>query len=85
MERKRFFRRADRGGPSPDGERVPAAGGWALPRRRSTGGKTRYGDLGVFELRELRSLRQENTKLKHLVADLTLDRTVLQETIREKL
>lgn len=47
--------------------------------------KKRYGSLGVPEIRELRSLRDENTKLKQLVADLTLDRHILQETIRKKL
>jgi len=38
--------------------------------------------LGVSELREL---RDENRKLKQLVADLTLDRHVLQEIVRKKL
>ncbi len=47
--------------------------------------KKRYGSLGVPEIRELRSLRDENTKLKQLVADLSLDRHILQETLRKKL
>jgi hypothetical protein len=34
--------------------------------------------LGLSELRELRSLRHENAKLKEVVADLTLDRHILQ-------
>jgi putative transposase len=37
------------------------------------------------ELRELRQLRDENAKLKRLVADLSLDRHVLQEIIAKKL
>ena len=45
----------------------------------------RYGTLGVPEIRELRSLRDANTKLKQLVEDLTLDRHILQETLRRKL
>ena len=46
--------------------------------------KKRFGDLGVTELRELRSLRDENRRLKQVVADLTLDRRVLQEALRRK-
>ena len=47
--------------------------------------KKKYGSLGLSELRELRQLRDENRKLKQLVADLTLDKHVLQETVRKKL
>ena len=39
---------------------------------------------GVPELRELRQLREENRRLKGLVADLSLDREILQEAIRKK-
>src|SRR5262245_36700318 len=41
--------------------------------------KKQFAGLGVAEVRELRSLRHENAKLKQLVADLTLDRYILQE------
>jgi putative transposase len=41
--------------------------------------KKRYANLGILEVRELRQLRDENARLKRLVADLTLDRHVLQE------
>ena len=47
--------------------------------------KKRYANLGILELRELRQLRDENAKLKRLVADLTLDRHVLQEVIKKKI
>jgi putative transposase len=47
--------------------------------------KKRYANLGVLELRELRQSRDENGKLKRLVADLTLDRHVLQEVIKKKI
>lgn len=47
--------------------------------------KKRFGGLGVSELRQLRQLRDENRKLKQLVADFTLDRHVLQEIVRKKL
>jgi putative transposase len=38
--------------------------------------KKQYAGLGVQELRELRSLREENGRLKRIVADLTLDRQI---------
>ena len=46
--------------------------------------KKRYGGVGVSELRELRQLREENRKLKTLVADLTLDKHILQEVLSKK-
>ncbi len=46
--------------------------------------KKKYGGLGVSELRELRVLREENRKLKQLVTDLTLDKHILQESLRKK-
>jgi putative transposase len=45
--------------------------------------KKRFGALGVRELRELRQLREENRKLKGLVADLSLDKTILHEALRK--
>jgi len=47
--------------------------------------KKKYAGLGLSELRELRQLRDENAKLKRLVADLSLDRHMLQEIVRKKL
>ena len=46
--------------------------------------KRQYAGLGVQELRELRSLREENGRLKRIVADLTLDQ-ILQEIVSKKL
>lgn len=46
--------------------------------------KKKYGGLGISELRELRQLREENRKLKDVVADLTLDKAILQESLRKK-
>lgn len=37
--------------------------------------------MGVGDVRELRQLREENTKLKQLVADLSLDKHMLQEVL----
>jgi putative transposase len=46
--------------------------------------KRRYAGLGISELRELRQLREENRKLKGLVADLSLDKHILQEVLSKK-
>ncbi len=43
------------------------------------------GSMGVAEVRRLRQLEDENRRLKALVADLTLDKHMLQEVIRKKL
>lgn len=47
--------------------------------------KKQYAGMGVQELRELRQLREENSRLKRLVADLSLDRQILQEIVSKKL
>ena len=47
--------------------------------------KKKYANLGVSELRRLKQLEDENSRLKRLVADLTLDKNILQEVIRKKL
>ena len=46
--------------------------------------KRKFAGLGVAELRRLRQLEDENRKLKQLVADLTLDKHMLQEVLRKK-
>jgi len=47
--------------------------------------KKQYAGLGIQEMRELRSLREENGRLKRIVADLTLDRQILQKMVSKKL
>lgn len=47
--------------------------------------KKKYGGLGVTELRRLKQLEEENTRLKRMVADLSLDKQMLQEVIQKKL
>jgi putative transposase len=46
--------------------------------------KARYGGLEFNDLRRLRQLEDENSRLKSLVADLTLDNQALKELIRKK-
>ena len=46
--------------------------------------KKKYANLGMSEIRELRQLREENAKLKRLVADLSLDKHILTEIVRKK-
>ena len=47
--------------------------------------KKRFAGLGVAELRRLRTLEEENRKLKQLVADLSLDKKMLQDVLSKKL
>ncbi len=43
--------------------------------------KQKFSFLGPSELRKLRHLEEENAKLKRLVADLTLDKSMLQDVL----
>jgi putative transposase len=47
--------------------------------------KAKYGGLDVSEAKRLKQLEDENAKLKKIVADLALDREMLQDVIRRKL
>jgi putative transposase len=47
--------------------------------------RKKYASMGVTELRKLRQLEDENARLKRLVADLTLDKHILNEVIAKKL
>lgn len=47
--------------------------------------RQRYGGLMPSEMKRLKQLDEENAKLKKLVADLSLDRAMLQDVIRRKL
>ena len=44
--------------------------------------KRQFAGLGVVDLRRLRQVEEENRKLKQLVADLSLDKHMLQEALR---
>lgn len=47
--------------------------------------KKKYGGLGVSELRRLKMLEEENIKLKQIVAELSLDKQMLQDVLKKKL
>ena len=47
--------------------------------------KRKYAGVGVAEIRRLKALEEENRKLKQLVADLSLDRQILQDALKGKL
>ena len=46
--------------------------------------KKRYAKLEVDQVRQLKQLQEENQRLKRLVADLTLDKTMLQDVLAKK-
>jgi len=46
--------------------------------------KKKYAGLGIAELRRLKQLEEENRKLKQLVADLSLDKKMLQDVVSGK-
>ena len=45
--------------------------------------KKKYGGLGVCEMRRLKQLEEENRKLKQIVADLSLDKQMLQDVLKK--
>lgn len=46
--------------------------------------KSKYGGMTVSEAKRLKTLEDENRRLKEMVADLSLDRAILQETLSKK-
>jgi putative transposase len=46
--------------------------------------RKKYGGIGPSELRRLRQLEEENRKLKQIVADLSLDKSMLQAVVLKK-
>lgn len=47
--------------------------------------KAKYAGMGLTELRKLRATEEENRQLKKLVADLSLDKQILQDVLSKKL
>ncbi len=46
--------------------------------------RKKYGGMGMTELRKMKQMEEENRQLKKLVADLSLDKQMLQEVIKKK-
>jgi len=46
--------------------------------------KKKYSGMDICEVRRLKQLEQENRRLKSLVADLSLDKAMLQDVLRKK-
>jgi putative transposase len=46
--------------------------------------RRKYAGMGIGEVRRLRQLEEENAKLKQLVADLSLDKRMLQDVLSKK-
>jgi putative transposase len=47
--------------------------------------RTKFGGLSPSEVRRMKQLEEENAKLKRLVADLSLDKAMLQDVLSKKL
>ena len=60
------------------------AGGTGSPSRRTSAGRRSTAGLEVSEARRLKQLEDENRRLKHLVADLTLDNQALKAVVAKK-
>jgi putative transposase len=60
-----------------------SAAKWESARLTYYNWKKKYAGLGVPELRKLRQLEEENQKLKQLVADLSLDKQMLQDVLKK--
>jgi putative transposase len=46
--------------------------------------KKKYSGMEVDQVRQLKQLQEENVRLKRIVADLTLDKAMLQDVLRKK-
>ena len=74
------LRQADTG--TPVAELIRKMG---IPEQTFYRWKKLYAGMGVSELRRMKQLEEENRKLKQLVADLSLDKAMLQEVVAKKL
>ena len=74
-----ILKQADAGIPPADLCRQHGISEFTLRRWRS-----KFGGMEISDAKRLKSLEGENTKLKHLVADLTLDNKVLKELLSKK-
>jgi putative transposase len=87
MKRKRFsveqitgiLKQAELGTPVTELCRIHGVSEQSIYRWRKI-----YGGMEPSEARELKQLREENVKLKRLVADLSLDKSMLQDVLQKK-
>jgi putative transposase len=61
-----------------------SAANWGISEQTFYRWKRKFAGMGIAELRRLRQLEEENHRLTQLVADLTLDKSMLQEVRRKK-
>ena len=61
------------------------AGEYGVSKHTIYAWKAKYGGMDVTEAQEAKQLRDENTRLRKLVADLSLDKEALQSVIRKNL
>jgi putative transposase len=86
-EEKQIFRGTDRDSGTPDGRRCPdpeVTRRFGISEAKYYVWRKRYGQMAVAEIRRLRQLEDENRKLKQLLADLTLDKVMLQKVLVKK-
>jgi hypothetical protein len=55
-----------------------------VPRPRTTAGATSFGGLKLDQVRRLKELELENSRLRKAVSDLTLDKLILTEALSGK-
>jgi hypothetical protein len=72
----------------PFGERAEAAvahdGPLGVSEQTFYRWKKKYSGLEIDQVRQLKQMAEENTRLKRIVADLTLDKAMLQDVLRKK-
>jgi putative transposase len=73
------LKQAETGGPAEELLRK-----YRIPRATFYGWRKKYGGLEVSAMKRLRDLEAENKRLKGLVADLALDKQILQEVLPKK-
>lgn len=86
-EETALFGRADRRGPAAVESGVPVGDlcrQVGISEQTFYRWKKRYGGRAPSETREVRQLREENMKLRRLVADLSLDNVMLQDVLEEQ-
>lgn len=61
-----------------------SAANWVSPMTRFTRGARNTAKFPLFDLKHMRQLEEENLRLKRLVADLSLDKAMLQDVLAKR-